>query len=109
MVLRHVLQVLLLDEITVDLDVLGRADLMSFLRQECRERGATIIYVRGCGAGLAFPFSSRLPCSLPCPCRRACICMHACMHARRSLHAAWVQRRWAGAGWASQGLALALR
>ncbi len=39
-------QVLLLDEITVDLDVLGRADLLAFLRQECEERGATIIYVR---------------------------------------------------------------
>lgn len=38
-------QVLLLDEITVDLDVLGRADLMDFLKGECRERGATIIYV----------------------------------------------------------------
>lgn len=37
-------KVLLLDEITVDLDVLGRADLMSFLKQECVERGATIIY-----------------------------------------------------------------
>lgn len=38
-------KVLLLDEITVDLDVLGRADLMEFLKEECRERGATIIYV----------------------------------------------------------------
>ena len=37
--------VLLLDEITVDLDVLGRADLMTFLKQECEQRGATIIYV----------------------------------------------------------------
>lgn len=37
-------QVLLLDEITVDLDVLARADLMTFLRSECEERGATIIY-----------------------------------------------------------------
>lgn len=37
-------QVLLLDEITVDLDVLARADLMGFLRSECEERGATIIY-----------------------------------------------------------------
>ena len=36
--------VLLLDEITVDLDVLGRAALMRFLRQECEERGATVIY-----------------------------------------------------------------
>ena len=42
----HAAQVLLLDEITVDLDVLGRADLLAFLRQECEERGATIIYVR---------------------------------------------------------------
>ncbi|KAK9826074.1 hypothetical protein WJX74_010560 [Apatococcus lobatus] len=37
-------QVLLLDEITVDLDVLGRADLFAFLREECEERNVTIIY-----------------------------------------------------------------
>lgn len=37
-------KVLLLDEITVDLDVLGRADLMNFLKEECKERNATIIY-----------------------------------------------------------------
>jgi len=37
-------QVLLLDEITVDMDVLGRLDLLEFFRQECEERGATIIY-----------------------------------------------------------------
>ncbi|KAF5747552.1 Non-intrinsic ABC protein 9 [Tripterygium wilfordii] len=37
-------KVLLLDEITVDLDVLARADLLKFLRKECQERGATIIY-----------------------------------------------------------------
>lgn len=36
--------VLLLDEITVDLDVLGRADLMNFLKEECAVRNATIIY-----------------------------------------------------------------
>lgn len=47
------LQVLLLDEITVDLDVLGRADLLAFLRQEAEERQATIIYVRPSGACLA--------------------------------------------------------
>ncbi len=34
----------MLDEITVDLDVLGRADLMRFLAEECETRGATIIY-----------------------------------------------------------------
>ncbi|XP_050375582.1 ABC transporter I family member 20-like [Argentina anserina] len=37
-------QVLLLDEITVDLDVLARADLLMFLKKECEERGAVIIY-----------------------------------------------------------------
>ncbi|XP_006344794.1 ABC transporter I family member 20 [Solanum tuberosum] len=37
-------KVLLLDEITVDLDVLARSDLLKFLIKECEERGATIIY-----------------------------------------------------------------
>nr|GMC53361.1 ABC transporter I family member 20 [Ipomoea batatas] len=36
--------VLLLDEITVDLDVLARADLLRFLKKECEDQGATIIY-----------------------------------------------------------------
>jgi len=35
---------LLLDEVTVDLDVQVRADLLAFLTQETKERGATIIY-----------------------------------------------------------------
>jgi CCR4-NOT complex subunit CAF16 len=35
---------LLLDEITVDMDVVGRLDLLEFFKQECAERGATIIY-----------------------------------------------------------------
>ena len=39
---------LLLDEITVDLDVLGRADLLRFLRQETESRNATVVYVRAC-------------------------------------------------------------
>ena len=42
--LMHEFKVLLLDEITVDLDVLGRAELMKFLRQECEERQCTILY-----------------------------------------------------------------
>ena len=33
-----------MDEITVDMDVLGRMDLLEFFRQECETRGATIIY-----------------------------------------------------------------
>lgn len=43
----HASQVLLLDEITVDMDVVGRLDLLHFFKQECEERGATIIYVSG--------------------------------------------------------------
>lgn len=35
--------VLLLDEVTVDLDVLVRADLIAFLESEAKERGATIL------------------------------------------------------------------
>jgi len=37
-------KVLLMDEITVDLDILSRLDLMEFFKQECEVRGATIIY-----------------------------------------------------------------
>lgn len=37
-------KVLLLDEITVDLDVLVRANLLKYLKEECEIRGATIIY-----------------------------------------------------------------
>jgi len=36
-------QLLLLDEVTVDLDALARAELMSFLRSECQTRGASVI------------------------------------------------------------------
>ncbi|KAK4402102.1 ABC transporter I family member 20 [Sesamum angolense] len=35
----ELIKVLLLDEITVDLDVLARADLLRFLKKECEERG----------------------------------------------------------------------
>ncbi|GJT88172.1 putative reverse transcriptase domain-containing protein [Tanacetum coccineum] len=34
----------LLNEITINLDVLARADLLTFLRKECDVRGATIMY-----------------------------------------------------------------
>lgn len=46
-------QVLLLDEITVDLDVLARADLLTFLKKECEDRGATIVYATHIFDGLA--------------------------------------------------------
>lgn len=37
-------KVLLLDEITVDLDVLGRADLLDYLKKDAKKRGACILY-----------------------------------------------------------------
>ena len=37
-------KVLLLDEITVDLDIVGRLALLEFLEEECTARGCTIIY-----------------------------------------------------------------
>mmetsp|Transcript_20239 Transcript_20239/g.39696 ORF Transcript_20239/g.39696 Transcript_20239/m.39696 type:complete len:309 (-) Transcript_20239:1243-2169(-) len=36
--------VLLLDEVTVDLDVVVRADFLEYLKRETEERGATVIY-----------------------------------------------------------------
>ncbi|XP_010262357.1 PREDICTED: ABC transporter I family member 19 [Nelumbo nucifera] len=42
--LLHLFQVLLLDEVTVDLDVVARLDLLEFLKEECDQRGATIVY-----------------------------------------------------------------
>lgn len=38
-------QLLLLDEVTVDLDVLVRADFLDFLKQETEKRGATIVRI----------------------------------------------------------------
>lgn len=37
-------KVLLLDEMTVDLDVLARRSFLEFLKSECNESGATVIY-----------------------------------------------------------------
>ncbi|KAL0435583.1 UNVERIFIED_CONTAM: ABC transporter I family member 19 [Sesamum radiatum] len=42
--LLHPYKVLLLDEVTVDLDVVARMDLLDFFREECEQRGATIVY-----------------------------------------------------------------
>ncbi|KAK4700366.1 CCR4-NOT complex subunit CAF16, partial [Phenoliferia sp. Uapishka_3] len=48
--------VLLLDEVTVDLDVLVRSRLLSFLVEECETRNATILYATHIFDGLdAFP------------------------------------------------------
>ncbi len=37
-------RVLLLDEVTTDLDLIARAELLEFLREETEERGGTILY-----------------------------------------------------------------
>lgn len=48
--------VLLLDEVTVDLDVLVRSELLAFLVKESETRGATIVYATHIFDGLqAFP------------------------------------------------------
>jgi CCR4-NOT complex subunit CAF16 len=46
-ILLHLLvphELLLLDEITTDLDLVARADLLRFLKRDCDARGATILY-----------------------------------------------------------------
>jgi CCR4-NOT complex subunit CAF16 len=45
--------VLLLDEVTVDLDVLGRAEFCAFVRQDCEQRGAVVVYATHIFDGLA--------------------------------------------------------
>lgn len=45
--------ILLLDEVTVDLDVLARSDLLEFLKQETQERNCTIVYATHIFDGLA--------------------------------------------------------
>merc|ERR1719174_173254 len=37
-------QLLLMDEVTTDLDVVSRQALLQFLKEECETRGATVIY-----------------------------------------------------------------
>ena len=46
-------KVLLCDEITVDLDILGRLDLLKFFKEECETRGATIVYATHIFDGMA--------------------------------------------------------
>lgn len=44
LVLIHPKQVLLLDEVTKDLDLIGRADFISFLKQESEQHGVAILF-----------------------------------------------------------------
>jgi CCR4-NOT complex subunit CAF16 len=51
--LERSLSVILLDEVTAELDVLARADLLRFLRRESAERGVTVVYASHVLEGLA--------------------------------------------------------
>lgn len=51
-------KVLLLDEITVDLDVLGRADLLSYLKKDAKKRNACVFYATHIFDGLEDWFDS---------------------------------------------------
>ena len=51
--LERPLRVILLDEVTAELDVLARADLLGFLREESTVRGATVVYASHVLDGLA--------------------------------------------------------
>jgi CCR4-NOT complex subunit CAF16 len=51
--LERSLRVILLDEVTAELDVLSRSDLLRFLRAESEERGVTIVYASHVLEGLA--------------------------------------------------------
>jgi CCR4-NOT complex subunit CAF16 len=61
---------ILLDEVTAELDVLARADLLSFLRAESEDRGVTVVYashvlegLQAFGTHLTFLSPARLRCS----------------------------------------------
>jgi CCR4-NOT complex subunit CAF16 len=47
------LKVVLLDEVTADLDILSRADLLRFLREESEQRGVTVLYATHVLDGIA--------------------------------------------------------
>ena len=51
--LMRVWKILLLDEVTVDLDVLARSDLLDFLKQEAQARNCSIVYATHIFDGLA--------------------------------------------------------
>ena len=70
--LERTLSVILLDEVTDELDVLARADLLAFLREESATRGVTIVYASHALDGLddfathlLFLSPGRLRCLMP--------------------------------------------
>lgn len=70
--LERSLRVVLLDEVTAELDVLARADLLGFLREESEQRGLTVVYashvlegLQAFGTHLAYLSPGRLRCLAP--------------------------------------------
>lgn len=53
-------KLLLLDEVTVDLDVIVRLNLLSFLKRECRERNSCVIYATHIFDGLGKDWCDRV-------------------------------------------------
>lgn len=53
-------KLLLLDEVTVDLDVMARDNLLTFLKQECRDRNACVVYATHIYDGLSDNWYDRL-------------------------------------------------
>jgi CCR4-NOT complex subunit CAF16 len=51
--LERSLRLILLDEVTAELDVVGRADLLAWLREESEQRGLTVVYASHVLDGLA--------------------------------------------------------
>ena len=70
--LERELRLILLDEVTAELDVLARAELLRFLRAESQERGVTVVYashvlegLQQFGTDLVFLSPGRLRCAAP--------------------------------------------
>lgn len=53
-------KLLLLDEVTVDLDVIVRQNLLSFLKRECRERNCCVVYATHIFDGLGKEWCDRV-------------------------------------------------
>ena len=53
-------KLLLLDEVTVDLDVVGRSNLLGYLKRECRERNCCVVYATHIFDGLGREWCDRV-------------------------------------------------
>ena len=53
-------KLLLLDEVTIDLDVVVRLKLLNYLKQECQERNCTVVYATHIFDGLGHKWCDRV-------------------------------------------------